>query len=617
MAPILEKPILTPETPGPRAAQPTAPDERAGITVVQEVDMRGNSRWSWARCWLTGVLLVLGLTISPAWAANSGDFVTADTRYWVDVTGRATIEDVTRLPAEAVQALQRPRSFEIDRGALWLRYDPPALDASQTWYLVLEGAAFTNLATMYQMGPDGRWKIQQAGDHLPVKSWSHPDRMPVFSLDVASAGPVWLRLENHPSPVSASLRLVDARNLQAQRDLSLLLLGGYLGFGLLVLFLGWVHVRLYADRVFIAYVTYVTCMLGFQVSFTGLGGLLLWPGMARWNDMAPALFMLWLTASGIWFVREVSALSRHSRSLYRFVTAWSLAGFLYPALYFLFLSPAAFKLLNLYGLLSVLLSMGVCVWAWRKGEVHAGWIALGFLPLHLAYPFPALRSAGMLPDSWATQYAVLIGSAIEIPLLLFILHRRAKEFNENRARMRVIDSTDPLTGLTVLPVLLLRLADALRRARRNGQECALVLVDLSNHADIVATEGREMGDRALVVAASQLSKLVRDVDTVCRVADTRFAILLEAPYRPAMLHVFVQHIIAKGLAGVPPLPPHLSRRFRIVSVALPDTAMDFQPEEEKDVSLLLSRLNRTLDKLDPKKVVLHLPVPSRAAPTEV
>jgi GGDEF domain-containing protein len=266
-------------------------------------------------------------------------------------------------------------------------------------------------------------------------------------------------------------------------------------------------------------------------------------------------------------------------------------------------------------LLSVLLSMAVCVWAWRKGEVHAGWIALGFLPLHLAYPFPALRSAGVLPDSWATQYAVLIGSAIEIPLLLFILHRRAKEFNENTARMRVIDSTDPLTGLTVLPVLLLRLADALRRARRNGQECALVLVDLSNHADIVAAEGREMGDRALVVAASQLSKLVRDVDTVCRVADTRFAILLEAPYRPAMLHVFVQHIIAKGLAGVPPLPPHLSRRFRIVSVALPDTAMDFQPEEEKDVSLLLSRLNRTLDKLDPKKVVLHLPVPPRAGPT--
>ena len=53
----------------------------------------------------------------------------------------------------------------------------------------------------------------------------------------------------------------------------------------------------------------------------------------------------------------------------------------------------------------------------------------------------------------------LIGSAIEIPLLLYILHRRAKDFSENRARLRALDSTDPLTGLTVTPVLRLRKID--------------------------------------------------------------------------------------------------------------------------------------------------------------
>ena len=56
-----------------------------------------------------------------------------------------------------------------------------------------------------------------------------------------------------------------------------------------------------------------------------------------------------------------------------------------------------------------------------------------------------------------------------------------------------------------------------------------VLVELANHADIVEREGREAGDRSLVVAASRLSAVVRDVDTVCRIADTRFAILVEGP----------------------------------------------------------------------------------------
>jgi hypothetical protein len=193
----------------------------------------------------------------------------------------------------------------------------------------------------------------------------------------------------------------------------LLSLGIYLGFGLLVLFLGWVHVRLYGDRVFIAYVAYVTCMLGFQIAFTGLGALFFWPNLPRWNDAAPALFMLWLTAAASGSCARSARSHRHSRR------STACHGLVAVRLHlsdcvFLFLSPAAFKLLNLYGLLSVLLSWALCIWAWRKGETYAGWIALGFLPLHLAYPFPALRSAGVLADSWATQYAVLIGSAMEI-----------------------------------------------------------------------------------------------------------------------------------------------------------------------------------------------------------
>lgn len=149
--------------------------------------------------------------------------------------------------------------------------------------------------------------------------------------------------------------------------------------------------RLYATAC-LAYVAYVTCMLGFQIAFTGLGGLFFWPNLPRWNDAAPALFMLWLTGAGIWFVREVSALSRHSRRLYRLATVWSLCGFTYPILYFFFLSPAALSAAE--PVWSAVGSAGASLCAdlgWRKGEIYAGWIALGFLPLHLAYPFPALR----------------------------------------------------------------------------------------------------------------------------------------------------------------------------------------------------------------------------------
>ncbi len=560
--------------------------------------------------WLAGLLAAAQL--QAAVPAPGGD-VTASARYWVDPGGQAGIDEVARMPPDSFRAMAGAAPFDAGRGALWLRYELPALDAGRPWFLMVEGPAFINRATLHQRDASGAWQQQQAGDRLPMSQWAQPDLTARFALNPAGvdaqARTVWLRLENFPATLNPGLTLLDGLQAEHRRSVTLLGMGAYLGFGLLVMFLGLVHVRLYTDRAFVPYMGYVGCMLAFQVSYTGLGALFFWPEWPGWNDAAPALFMLWLTASGIWFVREVCALHRLSRGLNRFTLRWAQFGFVYPAVYLLYPGAGTLAVLNLYGLLSVLLSVGLCVWAWRKGETYAGWMALGFAPLHLAYPFAALRTAGVLADGWITQYAVLIGSAIEIPILLYILHRRAKDFNENRARMRALDSTDPLTGLPIMPVLLLRLGDALRRARRSRGHCGLALVELANHHELIAEEGRPLGDRALVVAASQLTSIVKDVDTICRVADNRFAVLLESAWRPELLQVFAPHIVAKGLARTPALPGHLSLRYRVVTIALPDWTQDQPPAEELDVQRLIARANLAMDRLEPKRVILHLPLP--------
>jgi diguanylate cyclase (GGDEF)-like protein len=561
------------------------------------------------------LLLALALMASHggAHAATGGQDVTLQSRYWLDPTGQADIGTVAQLPDAQLQPMAQQRSFKLGGGALWMRLELPTLGPAQRWFLMLDSSAFTDHASLYQPGANGAsgWRSQHAGDHIAVAQWPIPDRSPVFALDDTRAPrTVWLRLDNHPAPLSPRTYLLNADDLQQKRAWTYLLVGGYLGFGLLVLFLGWVHARLYGDRAFVAYVIYVVCMLGFQVAFTGIGGLFFWPHSAGWNSAAPAVFMLWLTGAGIWFVREVCAISRYHRGLDRFALGWSVFGLLYPAVYLTLQSAPALAVLNLYGLLSVLLSIGLCLWAWRQGERYAGWMALGFLPVHLGYPFPALRAAGLLPDSWGAQYAVLIGSAIEIPLLLYILHQRAKHFSENRARLRVLDSTDPLTGLTITPVLQLRLRDAIRRSRRYGHHCGLLLVELSNHADIRLRLGSEAADRALVVAAARLTRVMRDVDTVCRVTDTRFAILVEGPQRLEHIKLLAQHIVAKGLEPASILPEDTSLRFRLVSTMLPaDRETAAEEEERVEVKRTLERLHQALDELadDPRRLVLHLP----------
>ncbi|TNF59578.1 MAG: diguanylate cyclase, partial [Burkholderiales bacterium] len=544
--------------------------------------------------------------------------VTLGSRYWVDPDGTADIDRVARLPAGEFRTLDRFQPFDLAGKALWIQPVLPDLPGERRWYLALSASAFVNTATLYQRHPGGHWSSQQAGDHRPVAQWSHPDQTPVFALTAGAGTPVWLRLENSPAPTSPRLQLLEERQLQAKRHWTYLMVGAYLGFGLLVLFLGGVQWRLYRDRAFMAYCVYVGCMLGFQVSFTGIGGLFLWDSSPVWNDRAPALFMLWLTASGIWFVREACALQRYSVGVDRAVLAWCVLGLLFPAAYFAMLDALAFSLLNLYGLLSVLLSAGLCLWTWRKGQAYAGWLFLGFLPVHLAYPFPALRSAGMLPDSWATQYALMIGSAIEIPLLLYILHRRAKEFGEHRTRLRALESTDPLTGLALLPVLKLRLRDAIGRARRGRHRVGLMVVDLANHADIFREFGREAADKAMVVAASRLSEVVQDLDTVSRLDDTRFAILAEGPQQPEDIRHLAQHVVARGLETVPVIGPLVSLKMRVVTALPPDGVTDMGEEGPIDETALLDRLSRVLDRSadDPRRVVQHLPRQPRGGTTD-
>ena len=550
-----------------------------------------------------GLLLVL-LLPGAGWAAGAAD-ITSTAQVGLDTTRAVTVDQVNA-GAIPLKALGGHQAFKLDGAALWLRFELPPREDARRRYMVLSGGAFIDRASLFVHDATGAWQEQRAGDHVPVAQWPHPHNSPLFDAD--TAGTVWLRLENRPAPLTPIVQLVDEDHLQFTRQWTYILVGGYLGFGLLVLLVGLMHGYLYRERAFHSYCTYVLLMLLFQLAYTGLGGLFLWPRSAAFNDAAPAIFMLLMTGAGIWNIRESVALQRHSRAVDRFTLGFSLFGALFAVVYTAFTASWTYAVLMVYGLAAVALSITLCLWTWRRGERYSGWLFLGFLPVHLAYPFPALRAAGVLADSWATQYAVLIGSAIEIPLLLYILHWRAHEFSENSARLRALDSTDPLTGLTVLPVLRLRVRDALLRTRRLGHQGALLLVEMTNHAEIVARDGRDAGDRALVVAAARLSRLVREVDTVCRVADTRFAILIEGPQRDEMRRELAPHVVARGLEPVAQLPNDVVLRFKVVTLPVPDTAGQTTVDGSADEMRLLQRAHEALDLFlgEPRRAVYHL-----------
>jgi hypothetical protein len=312
----------------------------AGIQVDWRMGLAGLCCWRW-------------LSGTTTWAAGSGDFVTR-----TPVSGSthraATIEDVRACRRTRLQALERPRSFEIDRGALWLRYEPAGAGPRPTLVPGARRAARSPIAP--RCTPRLQTALAAAGGRRP------PARAHGRTLTAcrclrwrAAAGTVvWLRLENHPAPLSPSLRLQDEQDLQA-RPRPLVAVAGHLprlwpagavpGLGPCAAVrrpgvpglrrLRHLHAGL-PDRLHRPgrpLLLAATCRAGTtrrpRCSCSGS------PGRASGSCARSA---------------RSQRHSRHTIPAGHGLVAVRLA---YPILYFLFLSPAAFKLLNLYGLLSV------------------------------------------------------------------------------------------------------------------------------------------------------------------------------------------------------------------------------------------------------------------------
>ena len=134
------------------------------------------------------------------------------------------------------------------------------------------------------------------------------------------------------------------------------------------------------------------------------------------------------------------------------------------------------------------------------------------------------------PDNGEQRWVEVHAEVIDLGAEGRRLRGFAQDITERKATERKLFNLahyDNLTGMPNRVLVLDRLQQALRHARRNGSQVAVLFLDLDQFKKVNDTLGHDAGDTMLADAARRLRDLFRERDTVARIGGDEFVIVLE------------------------------------------------------------------------------------------
>ena len=163
------------------------------------------------------------------------------------------------------------------------------------------------------------------------------------------------------------------------------------------------------------------------------------------------------------------------------------------------------------------------LWVVLYAAYYLGRVATAFQVAFIAAAYTvtliAIDPGPIATSRWLTTIGLASGTAVVVRLLSERVERLVAE-------LRHAAATDPLTGLLNRRAFGERCAHELARARRSGEPFGTRLIDVDRFKEINDREGHAAGDAALVALAGELTRGIREVDTVARIGGDEFAVLL-------------------------------------------------------------------------------------------
>lgn len=535
-------------------------------------------------------ILELDVATQPAQLKDWGDYVV--------VEAPAALKSVVDRADDLRPSLEAG-GYELHPDqALWIAFTVPATPDDQRWYVRVPQPGLDSV-TLYTRGVNDTWTPASAGDALPVSSWALPHPYPVLPLAISAAEPTRYMLRVQASDgLSAPIEFVSESWLTWEQQRMSLLYGGY--FGLLAMGAIFALASSWAlrDSAY-AWLGIWAALGGLTASCAvGIAGLHVWPEFPAWSDSAYHVLPAATSAPFVFFFNQTLVLRERARGLFWCCIALGVAGLLCAAAALLLPSPWRATIAHAQVAASTVLTTAVALWAWLRGDRFARNLLLAMSPLAIALPTYHVASLYGYASTDAVMAVLLGGLAITTCAAYLLLAWRDQTKRDHRRRIAQLHEVDPATGLVNDVMFARRAGDLVRRAQRFNHQSVVALVEFPNFANLRDEFGRKHSVELLLRLAERLTAMLRSMDTVARLGESRFGILVEGPVAPSRARGLCAKVIAYCITPLAGLPLGL--------VVKPRIALALVPLHGDDVEAVIARLEELLNQSanDPSRVIL-------------
>jgi diguanylate cyclase len=165
------------------------------------------------------------------------------------------------------------------------------------------------------------------------------------------------------------------------------------------------------------------------------------------------------------------------------------------------------------------------------------WLWSSLALVNSCIAFALVNGLAFRPDTSMSVIVASLPLLVGYPLAIAVLsHRLVRRVRRQNRELDELSRTDMLTGLSGRRDWQERAEQELRRRRRTGHPCCLLMLDIDHFKGINDRYGHTVGDEVIRAVAGVILDSVRDIDAAGRFGGDEFGIVLEGSrYRQAAL----------------------------------------------------------------------------------